>query len=662
MPTSLYGPKPFTPEDAFRLQFIQGARLSPDGRYVVYVISSYDAAKDADKTALWLLDLEVPDAAPRPLSSGEYLDARPVWSPDGTQLAFISARNGLPQIYILALVGGEARKITDVKQGVATGPVWSPDGAWLAYTAGPEPAPKRKPTDPYRVTRMTYRFNGFGYIDDVVQDVYIIPVAGGSPRRLTRDGCMNIEPRWSPDSREILYTVLFAPGARWEPGLRVVGLDGQKRDIVWAWGTTGVAAWLPDGKRIAFTGDPHHVTLGSKTDLYIVEASAEATGRTPENRTASQPIGVGGGLQGDTPSGLMYAANLLFTPDGESVYANSQAGSVVSILQIGLNGEAHSTPMIEAHERSVTLLGLHGNRLLFGQSTHSDPMQLHLLDLETKQERQLTKLNAELLRKIAAPKVQPLNVQSGDGATVEGWLMLPPSGKAPYPCVVVAHGGPWGAFGHSYSLDFQMLAGAGYAVLFINYHGSSGYGTPFGTSLQGKWGAPILHDHMAAIDSAIEQGLIDPERLGINGLSAGGYTTCFLIGNTNRFKAAVAENPVTNLASLRLIGDISLSLMARAFDGTPEEAPQAYRESSPLTYAHQCKTPTLLIQGEADYRCPPEQSEQFYTALKANGCTVEMLRLPESSHAGSIIGPPPIRRAQDKALLDWMNRYVRGES
>jgi dipeptidyl aminopeptidase/acylaminoacyl peptidase len=659
MPNSLYGPKPFTPEDAFRLQFIQGARLSPDGRYVAYTVSGYDAGKDADISTLWLLDCDAPEPKPRALTSGEYVDSPPVWSPDGKQLAFLSARNGPPQIYVLNLGGGEARKLTAFKQGVGGGPVWSPDGSWLAFTTGPEPDAGRKPTDPYRVNRITYRFNGFGYLDDVIQDIYIIAAIGGEPRRLTRDGHMNVEPRWSPDSQEILYTTLFTPGKRWEPGLRVVGLTGVKRDIVWAWGTASAAAWLPDGKRIAFTGEPHETLSGTKTDLYVVEPTDEATGRIPEKRTEQIETGVGGGLQGDTPAGLMYATNLLFSPDGASVYMNAQAGGAVHILQIGLNGEPNCIPIIHARERSVTLLGLHADRLIFGQSTHLDPVQLYELNLTTGDERRLTNLNAEVLRKIAAPRVEPIPVSAEDGATVDAWLMIPSTGKAPYPCVTVAHGGPWGAFGYTYSIDFQLLAGAGYAVLFLNYHGSSGYGTAFGTSLQGDWGGPILRDHMAALDAAIAKGLIDPDRLGINGLSAGGYTTCFLVGNTPRFKAAVAENPVTNLASIRLIGDISLDLIARSMGGTPDQVPENYRKSSPITFAHQCTTPTLLIQGEADWRCPAEQSEQFYTTLKVNGCTVEMLRLPNSAHAASILGPPSIRRAQDKALLAWMNQYLR---
>lgn len=240
-------------------------------------------------------------------------------------------------------------------------------------------------------------------------------------------------------------------------------------------------------------------------------------------------------------------------------------------------------------------------------------------------------------------------------------MMKPAVGQPPYPTVLYTHGGPYAGFGHLFFFDFQMLAGAGYGVLFINHRGSSGYGDEFSLAITGDWGNLDYKDLMAGVDLAVEWGLADPDRLGVCGLSGGGYLSCWIVGHTERFKAAVPENPVTNWVSEYGVSDVGPELGAQCLGGAPHEIPEVYTRCSPITYAHRCKTPTLLIQAESDHRCPPEQSEQFFTVLRANGCVAEMVRLPNEFHDGSIMGGLPARRAQNEALLDWMNRYVMGK-
>jgi dipeptidyl aminopeptidase/acylaminoacyl peptidase len=220
------------------------------------------------------------------------------------------------------------------------------------------------------------------------------------------------------------------------------------------------------------------------------------------------------------------------------------------------------------------------------------------------------------------------------------------------------HGGPHNAFGHIFFFEFLVLAGAGYAVLFINHRGSSGYGDRFCSQTIGNLGNLEYQDMMAAVDYVVDKGLADPDRLGCCGLSGGGHLTCWIVGHTERFKAAVAENPITNFVSFYGVSANGVRIAVDELGGHPHEIPNVYRRCSPITHAHRCTTPTLLIQGENDRNCPPEQSEQFYTALKANGCPTEMLRLPNGVHTGSLLGPPIVRRTQDEALLEWMNRYV----
>jgi dipeptidyl aminopeptidase/acylaminoacyl peptidase len=240
--------------------------------------------------------------------------------------------------------------------------------------------------------------------------------------------------------------------------------------------------------------------------------------------------------------------------------------------------------------------------------------------------------------------------------------MKPAEGAAPYPTILDIHGGPHGAYGRIFHFDTQLLCGAGYAVLMVNHRASTGYGNEFSTAIKGDWGNLDYKDLMAGVDFVIAKGWADADRLGVCGLSGGGNLTCWTVGQTRRFKAAVPENPVTNWVSFYGVSDIGPWFAVEELGGHPHEIPEIYVKCSPITYAHTCTTPTLLIQGEHDWRCPPEQSEQFYTVLKVNGCIAEMVRLPNSSHGATIVGAPTIRKAHNEALLDWMNRYVLGKT
>ena len=280
------------------------------------------------------------------------------------------------------------------------------------------------------------------------------------------------------------------------------------------------------------------------------------------------------------------------------------------------------------------------------------------LDLDTGEERRLTRLNDHVLAELDLPAVVPLSFSSIDGAPVEGWFLQPAGAEEPLPTLLSIHGGPHGAWGAQFNFDHLMFAGAGYGVLLINHRASTGYGDDFATAIKGDWGNLDYADLMAGVDHVIEEGLADPDRLGVFGISGGGNLTGWIIGHTDRFKAACPENPVFNWFSMYGTSDVGADFSVRELGGTPYEAEDVYRRCSPITYAHRCTTPTLFLQHESDYRCPAEQTEQFFTVLRVNGVPAEMLRFPNTSHGGSVRGPIGHRRAQNEALLDWMNRYV----
>jgi len=642
------------PEDLFKLKFIQGAALSPDGKKVIYLVERVDAEEVKAYKSLWLLDIE--SGEERQFTSEKTGGGNPQWSPDGKQIAFIAAHENLPQVFVIPVDGGEAHPVTQVKQGVGGGPAWSPDGQQIAFTAGPAQEEPPDPKKPYRVTRNVYRFDGVGYLEGKVQDIYTIAVEGGDPKQLTKDDWNNSDPQWSPDGKEILYTSGFAPDS-YNPDmvLNAVDLEGNVRAVTGDWGSVGKAAWLPDGNSIAFVGEPHGLPIGSKHDLWVMPLSSGK----PECRTMGLKIGVGGGLQPDMP--VMLPPALGISEDGKYAYLSVQEGGTVRVYEISLEGK-ESYKAILGDDRSTSLLGKAGKRLLYSISSFNNPIDLYVSDLDGKNQKQLTHLNEEAIDDWKLPEVEHLLYPGVDGVQVEGWLMKPPEGEAPYPTVLYIHGGPHSAFGNTFSFDFHMLAGAGFAVLFVNHRASTGYGDEFSTAIKGDWGNLDYHDLMSGVDYAIEKGLVDGERLGVCGISGGGNLSSWIIGQTDRFKAAVPENPVTNWLSFYGVSDIGVWFAVEELGGHPHEIPEIYKKCSPVTYAHRCTTPTLFVQGESDFRCPAEQSEQFYTILKANGCITEMVRLPNSPHVGSIAGDPAVRKYQNEVLLDWMNRYVLGKT
>ncbi len=647
-----------TQDDLFKFNYLLGAQLSPDGRNVVYALGHEGVDEDREYASIWVLALDT--GATRRLTDGRAHDTNPQWSPDGTRIAFQSCRDGVTQLYLMAAEGGEPWAVTSMKQGVGTGPAWSPDGTRLAFTAGPDVDPPIL-DKPYRVTRHIYRFYLMGYLEGTLQDVFVIAADGGEPTRLTHDDWHNTGPQWSPDGRQILFSATMAPDDHlaFYPRLKAVSLEAEVRDITSDWGIVYSASWSPDSARIVFVGVPRGRPISAKSALWIVDRQ----GGEPECRSENLTYQVGGQVQPDMVAllGNWFVPRILVTDDGEQAYVRVQRGGALSIYRIGLTGPESWAPVFEG-ERSCFALNLHDGQLLFGASTLNNPADLYLAAADGSNERRLTDLNAELLAERDLLKVERLLYPSSDGVQVEGWILTPPTGEAPYPTILYGHGGPRSAWGHLFSFDFQMLAGAGYAVLIINQRGSTGYGEEFGHRLIGDWGHLDYDDLMAGVDFVIDKGIADPDRLGVCGLSGGGILTCWIIGQTDRFKAAVPENPITNMTSHYGTSDIGTWYAVGEMGGLPWEIPEVYRRSSAITYAHRCKTPTLLIQSEADYRCPLEQGEQFYTALKANGCTVEMLRMPGADHTASILGPPVYRRAQNEALLDWMNRYVLGDN
>ena len=637
------------PDDYFRLRFLQDAALSPDGAAIAYTVLHTDtnAEPPVDRKIIFVQDIF--NGYTKTMTSDSSANHSPAWSPDGAQLAFVSDRAGKPQIFLLPVNGGEASRLTTLPNGVGGGPVWSPDGSQIAFTAAAQDE-AADPATPYRFTRPIYRFDGLGRTDRSNQNAWVIDAAGGEARQLTDDGFHYAPPRWSPDGSRMLAIGSLGPESHSIRGqVRLIELNGSVNSLTGEWGSADTAEWTPDGSAVVFAGAPASRDSGTQNSLWKIPA----TGGSPVNLTAALPFHVAGRLQVDMPSATVRQPRIVCV-DG-AAFVRVQCGGEVRVYRVAL--DSSGVALVVGGERFCEVVGVADDRLLFWANNFNDPLNLYTKSLSSGEERQITHLNDELLAGVTLPRVEHLEFAGEDGERVEGWLLTPATGNAPHPGFLYIHGGPHSAFGHGFSFDFQMLAGAGYAVLAINHRASTGYGDAFATAIKGDWGHLDYTDLMAGVDYAIERGLLDPDRLALGGLSGGGNLTCWIVGQTDRFKAAIPENPVTNWVSFYGVSDIGPWFAVEELGGHPHEIPEVYRRCSPITYAHRCKTPTLLVQGESDHRCPPEQSEQFYATLKVSGCPVEMLRLPGSPHGGAITGAPVLRRAQNAALLEWVKMW-----
>lgn len=641
-------------EDLSELRFLNGGALSADGERVVYCVNKINAKADKEYSTIYLL--EIASGETRQMTNGAAVDGLPTWSPDGKSIAFSSDRGGKTQLYLLPADGGEARQLTRCKRGIGGGIAWSPDGGQIAFSAVMDAAAPDLSKEAYRLDRTVYRFDGIGYLDDAVQDIYALDIASGAIKQLTDDRGNNCNPRWAPDGRSILYdaNMRFDNSRAMTPDLKTVDLEGRQTLLLEDWASVDKANFTPDGARVVFIGRPDDgKPIGAKSDLYVLDL---ATGDVT-CRTQTLDVGVGGRLSLDMPIAGLNLPNLLVSDDGAYAYATVQRGGTDHIYRIALRGE-EDCQQVTKGDCAVFPLDRQGEKLLFARTSLNSPPDLVLAQLGGGASRQLSELNVNMLDEIALPETEHLTWNSIDGAAVEGWYMKPAAGKAPYPTILYIHGGPHAAYGCGFHFDFQMLAGAGYGVLFLNHRASTGYGDGFSTAIKGDWGNLDYQDLMSGVDHAIALGLADADRLGVCGTSGGGNLSCWIIGQTDRFKAAIPQNPVANWRSFYGTSDIGIWFSVEQMGGHPHEIPEVYERCSPITYAHRCRTPTLMIQSELDWRCPAEQSEQFYTVLKANGCVVEMLRQPGGYHGASISGAVNLRRAHNDAMLDWFARYL----
>lgn len=645
-------------------------QVSPDGSLVAYVVAWVDPEdRTRYRSRLMLVDAGA-SRPPRALTSGLHRDTAPRWSPDGGSLAFVSDRvDSRAQLFLLPLQGGEPRQLTSLKRGAGT-PVWSPAGDRLAFSARVDVediARQEGHSDvngtPPRVkiiTRVRHKADGEGFLEAVRKHLFVVDAfdTASEPKQITDGDWDDADPAWSPDGQLLAFTsnrepdrgtsllndVWVAPSTR-----------GRARRLTRHRGRASTPAFSPDGRQIAYLGHERGWTYGARTELLTVPVE----GGDSRSLSGDFDHELGNVALSDArdPSAPQPPC---WTADGRSLLSLVSRNGRVEVLRFSLEGRTQPEVVVGG-DREVASYSISrdGRNLACALSDPTHPYEV--VGAENGQERRLSYENDALIESLDLASAEPFQVTSSDGQTVHGWLMKPRgfSERTKWPLVLEVHGGPETMYAATFVHEFQVLAAQGYAVLYTNPRGSKGYGEAFTSRIFADWGNQDAADCMAAVDAASQWGWVDTARLGVTGGSYGGFMTTWLIGHTDRFRAAVSQRGCYNFASFYGTSDIGPWFGDYILGGPVYEREALYHERSPLTYARDMRTPLLLIHSEQDLRCPIEQAEQLFVQLRRMGkAEVEMVRFPEESHNLSRSGRPDRRIERLERIFGWFNGHM----
>lgn len=676
-------PRNITIEDLYKLKPVSKPRISPDGQRVAFVVTTIDEHKHQYHSSIWIVSTEGGEA--KRFTAGPANTHSPSWSPDGRWLAFVSEREGesagkdekgqqkqgkgKPQIWLIPTDGGEARQLTFMQHG-ASNPVWSPDSRRLVFDAEVGPADEEtedgKPLPKVRVIdRLWYRLDGVGFIYERRHHLFLVEIAGGEPQQLTDGDWDDGDPAWSPDGTRVAFVSSRAED-RWRtpcPDVYMLtinnGKAGELRCVTNGSLACAAPSWSPDGQTIAFLGSTKFRSSGH-VDLYTIPANAEqgsATSLTQEFEGSFQDwtnSDIGDEHLSPVPA---------WSSDGKTLYALASHRGASRVFAISISGAGTQPPTLtpgDVHARDFsTDKSISKIALLLGSPTRVQEVFVRST-APSGELRRLTDFNEALLSEMVLSIPEYMPYTGAEGWPIDGWILKPhtfdPTKK--YPLIVEIHGGPATQYGYGFFHEMQLLTAAGYVVLYTNPRGSCGYGRDFSLAVRGAWGEKDSLDIMAGVDALLQKGYIDEQRMGVTGGSYGGFMTNWLIGHTDRFKAAVTDRCVTNLASDFGSCDLGWTFADDELDTTPWEDLERYMHMSPIKYVKNMHTPLLIIHSEQDLRCSIEQAEQLFASLKYLGREVLFVRFEGQSHGLSRGGHPKSRLERLRYILGWFEKYL----
>src|SRR6267142_2617546 len=668
-------PRGITPEDYYSFEFISDPNISPDGKLVAYVLTKVDRAQNRRNSSIWMAATDG-SRAPWQFTTAPQSSTSPRWSPDGKSLTFPSSRPAettpaaapaagqapvgtaeptRTQVYLLSMNGGEAKRITNLKNGVTVFR-WSPDGTRLVVVSRVGPSDNRGDTraeskdrsDVRHYKNTSYKFNDTGWFDDRRSHLWLVDAKSGNAKQITEGNNWNdSDPQWSPDGTRLAF-VSNRTGKEYEENRNtdvwVISAEGGKLTKISDHDEAdNQPHWSPDGKWIAFTGEVHD---RDHPKIWL----APAAGGAPSVLAANGLDLIPGGLE--------------WSDDGKSLYFETGVKGEFQLFRVDV--AAKTVAQVTSGPRAVRSVDFNfaGGKMVYLVNDFKHLDDLYTADLNGRNERRLTNLNEALWKQIQFAEVERFSYKSADDWDIDGFLVKPIGWQAgkKYPMILSIHGGPACQYGVDWYHEFQVYAAKGYAVLFTNPRGSTGYGQKFERGIVNEWGGKDYLDIINGLDAALKRyPWIDEDRLGVTGGSYGGFMTNWIVGHTNRFKAAVTLRSLSNFISDDGTRDGAYG-HAPDFDGDIFEKFDLYWDRSPLKYAKNVKTPTLILHSDNDFRVPIEQGEQWFRALKHFGVTTEIVMFPRENHNLTRTGEPKHLVESLNWQLYWFDRFLNGNS
>jgi dipeptidyl aminopeptidase/acylaminoacyl peptidase len=661
------GKRGVTPEDYFAFEFLSDPRISPDGKLVAYVVTTVDQKQNRRHSSIWMTAIDG-TRSPWQFTTSAQNSSSPRWSPDGQWLAFISSRpsaepsvpragsesgssEARPQAWVLSMSGGEARRVTNLKNGI-TSFQWSPDGKRLACLSRTGPSDtrmeNRERSDVRHYSHISYKFNDTGWFDDRRSHIWIVDAKSGAAKQITSgDDWNDADPRWSPDGTRIAF-VSNRTGKEYEEDRNtdvwVIAAEGGGLTKISDHDESDASPrWSPDGKTIAFVG---RVREDADPKIWL----APSVGGAP-SLLAARNLDL-------IPTDLEWAE------DGRALYF--QAGVKAETHLFRVDVASQEIAKVTSGPRAIRGADLNDKtrKMVYAANDFKRLDDLYVADVSGQNERKLTRMNEALWHQLELADVERITYKSADGWDVDGFLVKPigwQEGKK-YPMILSVHGGPAGIYGVDWYHEFQVYAARGWAVFFCNPRGSTGYGEKFERGIVGEWGGKDYQDIMNGVDAILNKhSWIDRDRLGVTGGSYGGFMTNWIVGHTNMFKAAVTLRSLSNFISDDGTRDGAYR-HKRDFGGDIFEKFDMFWDRSPLKYAKNVKTPTLILHSDNDYRVPIEQGEQWFRALKHFGVTTEIVFFPRENHNLTRTGEPKHLVESLNWQIYWFDRFLTGNT